>query len=119
VLDECLRQYGADRARAFAEYEARRKLHVDTLADLCLVNFVEMRDRVGSQWFVLRKRLEIALHALLGQGYLPLYTMIEFTRIPYADALRRARWQDRIVTLLGLGFLLAVLLVAYWLVASR
>jgi kynurenine 3-monooxygenase len=29
--------------------------------------------------------------------YLPLYTMVTFTRIPYAEAARRARRQDRIV----------------------
>jgi hypothetical protein len=29
--------------------------------------------------------------------YLPLYTMVTFTRIPYAQAARRARIQDALV----------------------
>ena len=29
--------------------------------------------------------------------YLPLYAMVTFTRIPYAEAARRARLQDRIL----------------------
>jgi len=37
------------------------------------------------------------LHKLFPRWYLPLYTMIEFTRIPYAEAARRARLQDRII----------------------
>src|SRR5260370_4410756 len=42
--------------------------------------------------------------------YLPLYTMVTFTRIPYAQAARRARLQDRIIYTGLVG--LAVLLVA-------
>jgi kynurenine 3-monooxygenase len=107
VLMKCLEQYPGDRAQAFAAYEAARKPHLDTLAQLCVANFVEMRDKVGSGWFILRKRLSVLLHALFPRLYLPLYTMVEFTRIPYADAVRRARRQDRVV-----AGLLAVLLIA-------
>src|SRR5262249_6266216 len=46
VLGECLALH-ADRGAALAAYEAMRKEHVDTLADLCIDNFLEMRDRVG------------------------------------------------------------------------
>lgn len=105
VLTECLHRH-ADRRTAFAAYEALRKPHLDTLADLCVENFREMRDRVGSRWFVLRKKLAIGLHRLLPRWYVPLYILIEFTRLPYADALRRARRQNRMVR----GILLALLL---------
>ncbi|MBL8799682.1 MAG: FAD-dependent monooxygenase [Planctomycetia bacterium] len=112
VLTQCLQAHAPHWEAAFRDYEARRKPHLDVLADLCLENFIEMRDRVGSRWFVLKKQLAVALHRLLPRWYLPLYTMIEFTRIPYADALRRARWQDRIVrgVLIGSGLLLLGLL---------
>jgi kynurenine 3-monooxygenase len=112
VLTQCLQSHAPRWEAAFRDFEARRKEHVDVLADLCIENFIEMRDRVGSRWFVLKKKLAVALHWLFPRWYLPLYTMIEFTRIPYADALRRARRQDWIVrgalTALGLLGLLAV-----------
>ena len=92
---------GHDRGRAFAEYEGLRKPHVDALADLCVENFIEMRDQVGSPIFRCRKSWPCCLHALFPRWYLPLYTMIEFTRIPYADARRRARRQDWIVRGIG------------------
>jgi kynurenine 3-monooxygenase len=98
---------------AFAEYEQLRKPHLDALAELCVDNFLEMRDRVGSRWFVLKKKLAVLLHKALPGWYVPLYTMVEFTRIPYAEAVRRARKQDRVVAIL----LLTVLLVACLLVA--
>ena len=89
VLMACLARHDNLEA-VFTDYEAKRKPHLDTLAGLCIDNFLEMRDRVGSRWFVWKKRLSILLHALAPGWYRPLYTMIEFTRIPYADAVRRA-----------------------------
>jgi kynurenine 3-monooxygenase len=112
VLSRCIAEQGPDWENGFARYESLRKEHTDTLADLCIDNFLEMRDRVGSRWFVLKKKVAILLHQLFPRWYLPLYTMIEFTRIPYADALRRARRQDRIVwiTLVLLLLLIAGML---------
>jgi kynurenine 3-monooxygenase len=107
VLMECLAK-NEDNEKAFAEYEARRKPHTDVLADLCVANFVEMRDRVGSRLFVLRKKLDVLLHRLMPRWYLPLYTMVEFTRIPYRDAVERAKKQDRIAAGVGLVLLLGL-----------
>ncbi len=109
VLSRSIAEQGPDWEMAFARYESLRKEHTDALADLCIDNFLEMRDRVGSRWFVLKKKLAILLHQLFPRWYLPLYTMIEFTRIPYADALRRARRQDRVV---WIALVLLLLLIA-------
>lgn len=97
VLDECLAQFPSDRERAFAEYFSRRKGNADALADLAVQNFVEMRDKTASRLFRAKKKLDHFLEGLLPGTYLPLYTMVTFTRIPYAAAARRARLQDRIV----------------------
>ena len=109
VLHQCLQEHGWDWGRAAADYEGRRKRHADALADLCIENYREMRDRVASPLFVLQKKMAILLHRLFPHWYLPLYTMVEFTRIPYADAVRRARTQNRIVwaAVAGLAALLA------------
>ncbi len=109
VLMGRLKEHGGATENAFAEYSTLRKPHLDTLAELCVDNFQEMRDRVGSRWFVWKKKLALLLYAAL-PGYRPLYTMVEFTRIPYADALRRARRQDRAI--LGLTVLFAGALLA-------
>jgi kynurenine 3-monooxygenase len=103
VLHRCLVEAKWDWERATARYEALRKEHADALADLCVANFIEMRDRVASPLFVLGKRLAVLLHRLFPRWYLPLYTMIEFTRIPYAQAVRRARAQARAVAAVAVG----------------
>ena len=97
VLDECLAEFPGDRQRAFAEYFARRKENADALADLAVQNFIEMRDKTASKTFRAKKKLDHLLEGLLPGIYLPLYTMVTFTRIPYSTAARRARLQNRIV----------------------
>jgi kynurenine 3-monooxygenase len=110
VLDRCLRDCPHDREKAFRAYESARKEHTDTLADLAVYNYVEMRDHTGSQLFLLKKKWQLLLHRLLGRWYVPLYTLVSFTRTPYADAVRRARKQDRIVRIVLVALLLFLLL---------
>jgi kynurenine 3-monooxygenase len=97
ILNRCLVEDHWSWEKAFSRYGALRKPHADALADLCVANFVEMRDRVGSPWFLLLKKAAVLLHRLFPHWYLPLYTMIEFTRIPYADAVRRSQTQTRVI----------------------
>src|SRR2546421_1007466 len=97
VLDECLAEFPEDRHCAFKEYFDRRKANADALADLALGNFIEMRDKTASRTFRAKKKLDHFLEAALSGIYLPLYTMVTFTRMPYSEAARRARLQDRIV----------------------
>jgi kynurenine 3-monooxygenase len=116
VLDECLEKFANDRERAFAEYFERRKENADALADLAIGNFIEMRDKTASRTFRAKKKLDHLLEAALPGVYLPLYTMVTFTRVPYAQAAHRARLQDRIlytalVTLVLIGILALALLV--------
>jgi kynurenine 3-monooxygenase len=109
VLAECLRRHEPDWAAAFRDFTARRKPHTDALADLAVQNFIEMRDKVGSRLFLLKKYAENFLHGLLPRWYVPLYNLVTHTRTPYADAVRRARRQNRIVGAVGIGFTLLAL----------
>ena len=111
VLDECMAEFPRNRQRAFAEYFLRRKENADALAALAVHNFIEMRDKTASKTFRAKKRLDHALEGLLPGIYLPLYAMVTFTRIPYAEAARRARRQDRIVYS-ALAFLLLAAILA-------
>ncbi|MCA1659429.1 MAG: FAD-dependent monooxygenase [Verrucomicrobiaceae bacterium] len=97
VLDECLAPFADNRERAFAEYFSRRKENADALADLAVQNFIEMRDKTASRIFRAKKKLDHVLEGLLPGIYLPLYTMVTFTRIPYAQAAGRARLQNAVV----------------------
>src|SRR6266487_945473 len=118
VLDECLEKFADNRESAFAEYFERRKENADALADLAIGNFIEMRDKTASRTFRAKKKLDHLLEAALPGTYLPLYTMITFTRMPYAKAAKRAQIQDALVY--ASLFLMGAILVAamLWLVAG-
>src|SRR6266403_932150 len=118
VLDECLAEFPDNRERAFAEYFSRRKENADALADLAVENFVEMRDKTASKTFRTKKKLDHFLESVLPGTYLPLYTMVTFTRIPYADAARRGRRQDRIVYASLVTATVSILVLSIWVVRA-
>ncbi len=97
VLLEALAQNKEDTGAAFRSYERARREHTDVLCELSKANFIELREKVRSPWFVARRRLDVALSGLWPKTWLPLYTMIAHSTIPYAHARARARLQERIV----------------------
>lgn len=119
VLDECLSVFPNDRRKAFVEYFERRKKNADALADLAVQNFVEMRDKTASRLFRAKKKLDHTLEGWLPGVYLPLYAMVTFSRIPYAEAAERARRQDRIVFALLGACAILILFLLLWLLTGR
>ncbi len=97
VLSAILDETGEDWGRAFGLYSARRKPDADAIADLALYNFIEMRDRVADDRFVLQKKIEKKISQWYGDRYLPLYSMVTFSHRPYAEAQAYGRAQDALM----------------------
>ncbi|MGH8080432.1 MAG: FAD-dependent oxidoreductase [Lysobacter sp.] len=118
VLVAALEEHRGDRAAALRAYEQARREHTDVLCELSKENFVELRKKVQSPWFVARKRLDIALNRLWPKRWLPLYTMIAHTTMPYAEARARAQRQDEILGRAALALaslsVCAIGLAAWW-----
>jgi kynurenine 3-monooxygenase len=115
VLAERLKANPHHRLAAFEQYDRTRKPNADAISALALANFIEMRDRVASPLFRFKKKVEKLLHALFPHSFIPLYTMVSFTTIPYAEAVEKAarqdtvlRWGAGILVLLLVGALLAL-----------
>jgi kynurenine 3-monooxygenase len=117
TLDRCLERSAGDRAAAFAEYQAIRKENTDALHTLVSRNFVELRETSGSPVFVWQKQVDFLLHRWFPERWLPPYTMVVHSTMPYAEALRRADRQARIRRLLGID--LAILVLVLPVVALR
>jgi kynurenine 3-monooxygenase len=92
-IDRCLADASGDWATALAAYEQRRKANCDTIAELALDNFVEMRDRVNSPVFRAKTAAEHWLERRLPGRYVSRYELVSFTTIPYAEIPRRMRRQ--------------------------
>jgi len=114
VLDDCVRRHAPDWETVFARFEGLRKENTDALADLSIANFEEMKHHTGSRLFRSKKTLERRLHRLFPARFVPLYMMISFTLIPYAEARRRARQQARALLLAGALVLILALLLLFW-----
>ncbi len=114
LLADALKEHGSDRERALQTYYAGRKVHADAIADLAIANFLEMRDHVASARFRMKKRIERMLHRLLPRWYTPLYNLVSFTLIPYAEAVRRTKRVKRVVRIVAAVLFLLVLAAASW-----
>jgi kynurenine 3-monooxygenase len=64
---------------------------------MALENYVEMRDAVADPRYLLRRALEQLLAKRHPGTFLPRYSMVMFTRLPYAEALARGADQLRIL----------------------
>lgn len=65
------------------------------IADLALRNFIEMRDLVADPKFILRKKILAWLQAR-HPSFLPLYSMVTFSHIPYHEAWEAGLEQDQL-----------------------
>lgn len=77
-----------------------RDLHA--VVDLSMYNYLEMSHLVTQRSFLWRKKLDSFLYRLIPKWWIPLYTMVTFTRIPYSKCIDFRQRQDRILKILRL-----------------
>lgn len=102
VLDECIGQYDGDWEAVFRAFQTARKCNTDVLAELSKQNFIELSEKVNSHRFVARKKIDVLLNRLFPNLWIPLYTLVSHTTMPYADAVERVNRQNHRAKLLGL-----------------
>jgi kynurenine 3-monooxygenase len=93
ILAELLERFDGDWVRTLPAYDAARKPNADAIAEMALDNFVEMRERVGDPVFQLRKQVEQRLERAFPMEYRSRYSMVVYSRIPYAVAQQAGRIQ--------------------------
>src|SRR5207244_4038434 len=91
VLDQLLAETPESWDVLFESFYLSRKPNVDAIADLALENFVEMRSKVVDPKFLRKKKIDAALHEVFPDRWIPLYSMVTFSTIPYSEAQERAR----------------------------
>lgn len=88
---------GGEAETLFAEFQQRRKPNSDAIAAMALDNYVEMRDRVDDPDYLLMRELERVLAARHPERYLPRYSIVTFTRLPYRYAHERGQQQAQLL----------------------
>jgi kynurenine 3-monooxygenase len=98
ILNRLLEKNQDDWGSTISQFEALRKPDTDAIATLALDNFVEMRDLVANEEFLLRKKIEAMLNQLFPDKWVPLYSMVTFRDdIRYSDAYAMGQKQKKIM----------------------
>ena len=82
---------------SFDEFSKVRKPNADGLQDLSMQNFIVMRDSTANDRFLLQKQIEKKFANLYPEKWIPLYTMVSFTNISYADAWKIGMKQEKMM----------------------
>nr|KAF6276407.1 kynurenine 3-monooxygenase [Pipistrellus kuhlii] len=96
VFDELMEKFNNDLSVCLPEFSRFRIPDDHAVSDLSMYNYVE-------------KNVERLLHAIMPSTFIPLYTMVTFSRIRYHEAVLRWRWQKKVI---NKGFFLFGTLVA-------
>jgi kynurenine 3-monooxygenase len=98
LLCEWMDQRGGIHAEnLFAEFARFRQPDGHAIADLALKNFVEMRDLTADPAFLLRKQIESWFSEKYPDKWIPQYTLVTFSHVPYHVAWEAGRIQDEIM----------------------
>ena len=94
VFNDLMEQYGDDWKACFKAYELARKENGDAIQDLSLHNFIVMRDKTADPKFLLQKKIEKHFSIKYPDKWLPLYSMVTFSDIPYSKAWSLGKKQE-------------------------
>jgi kynurenine 3-monooxygenase len=98
ILNKLLDKNKEDWHTTLDEFEKLRKPDTDAVAQLALDNFIEMRDLVADEEFLLRKKIEAKLNQLYPDKWVPLYSMVTFREdIRYSEAYATGLKQKKIM----------------------
>lgn len=97
ILGGMMHEYQEDWPHIFRQFEKNRKPDGDAVQDLSLHNYFVMRDFVGDPLFLLQKKIEARFSTNHPEKWMPMYSQVTFSHIPYAQALEVGMRQDRII----------------------
>lgn len=80
-----------------SKYSEFRVPDAHAICDLAVANYEEMRYLVTTRGYKFRKQLDNFLNVLFPKSWIPLYTMVTFTRIRYSEVIQKRKTQDQIL----------------------
>jgi len=97
ALDQLLDEFD-DMAHVMSEFSRRRIPAGNGLQELSLNNYLTMGSKTVSPVYLVKRAVNRALHRVLGDRWIPEYTMVSFTSIPYDKIIARRDCQDQILS---------------------
>ncbi|HEY8404682.1 MAG TPA: NAD(P)/FAD-dependent oxidoreductase [Flavobacteriales bacterium] len=97
VMSQMMDEYNHDFAKIFPTFTKVRKPAGDAILELALRNYIEMRDLTADPVFLLQKKIEARFSSKYPDKWIPLYSQVTFSHIPYQEALANGDKQQRIM----------------------
>lgn len=97
IMNQLLDQHDNNFAAVFPAFSKMRKPAGDAILELALRNYIEMRDKTADANFLLQKKIEAKFAAKHPDKWIPLYSQVTFSHIPYQEALRNGDRHEQIM----------------------
>lgn len=97
VMNQIIDEIGEDWQKVFEVFQKRRKPDGDAIQDLSIHNYHVMRDFVGDPKFLLQKKIESKFSEKHPEKWMPLYSQVTFSSIPYSQAWSVGQKQESIM----------------------
>ncbi|RYE23625.1 MAG: FAD-dependent monooxygenase [Sphingobacteriales bacterium] len=97
VMAALMDEHGSDWDTILNTFDKKRKPNGDAVAQLALLNFVEMRDKVADPAFLERKKIEKELGKQYPEQFTSIYEMVTFSHTPYSTTMSCIAAQDELL----------------------
>ncbi|XP_053314714.1 kynurenine 3-monooxygenase [Spea bombifrons] len=99
LFSELMEQYNNNFDICLPEFSRLRVPDAHAISDLAMYNYKEMRAHVNSKWFIFRKYVDNILNTIMPSTFIPLYSMVTFSRIRYHEVIKRWKWQSKVINI--------------------
>ena len=96
-FDKFYDEFSGDFGKVFLKFNDVQVPNASAIADMAIENFVEMKERVGDDRFLLRKAVEHKIEKTFPQKYRSCYGIVTYTLIPYSIAQKVGKIQEMIL----------------------
>ena len=123
LLDAVLLKHAFELGPALDEFSTTRRPDAEAICNLAMYNYVEvnyikspnwsitimtlmclqMRDLVNRKSFLVRKQLDNLLYKAMPNYWIPLYTSVTFSHMPYSQCINNKEWQDNVSDIICLS----------------
>lgn len=97
IIDEVIDMFDGNWPDILKYVSKHRIKDGNAISELALQNFIEMRDLVADPHFVKKRNLSRKINDIMPEEWIPLYSMVTFSHMPYSEALSRGKKQDLIL----------------------
>jgi len=97
IFYNLLEQFDNDLQKAATKYSETRWKDSHAITDHSLSNYMEMCAHFNNWNSLLHVYLDNTLHALFPRTFMPVETMLAFTRLPYHSVLKQSQRQRNII----------------------